>query len=334
MATDLAKGQRRKIIFLQSTCSACCAAVAGRRDRRRSKTRWTAPALPVSRHGRRRPIPISSARFPILKALIQLPLETRWPGSPPTSGWTAKNSRRPGPARVLKRRIDDREGGLRAEDRRGPSSSWHPDGAIADPPTPRTEACYDQQALMRRYDVITEICDYMLALGWKPYQNDHEDANGQFEMNWEYDDVLVTADRHVFFKFTWRNPSPRSTACARPSCRSPSRLHRQRMRISRSGTKTDGKTNLFGDPKGELGLLSWPTSFWAAFSITPTRSAPSSTDGELLLQRINAPRTVSGATWSPNTITWSGNNRTHMDLACRMRKGSAARLPTAPSIPT
>ena len=54
---------------------------------------------------------------------------------------------------------------------------------------------------MRRYDVIAEICDHMLALGWAPYQNDHEDANGQFEMNWGFDDALVTADRHSFFKF-------------------------------------------------------------------------------------------------------------------------------------
>ena len=37
---------------------------------------------------------------------------------------------------------------------------------------------------MRRYDVIREICDAMAALGWGPYQNDHEDSNGQFEMNW------------------------------------------------------------------------------------------------------------------------------------------------------
>ncbi len=54
---------------------------------------------------------------------------------------------------------------------------------------------------MRRYDVITGICDAMIELGWGPYQNDHEDANGQFEMNWDYDDALVTADRHVFFKY-------------------------------------------------------------------------------------------------------------------------------------
>ena len=54
---------------------------------------------------------------------------------------------------------------------------------------------------MRQYDLIKELCDSMLALGWGPYQNDHEDANGQFEMNWDYDDCLLTADRHVFFKY-------------------------------------------------------------------------------------------------------------------------------------
>ena len=58
--------------------------------------------------------------------------------------------------------------------------------------------CYEQNTLMRRYDVIKEICDSMIKLGWKPYQNDHEDANGQFEMNWHYSDCLTTADRHVF----------------------------------------------------------------------------------------------------------------------------------------
>ena len=73
--------------------------------------------------------------------------------------------------------------------------------AISDAADQQAKPCYDQQALMRRYEVVAEICDAMVALGWKPYQNDHEDANGQFEMNWTYDNVLVTADRHVFFKF-------------------------------------------------------------------------------------------------------------------------------------
>ena len=29
-------------------------------------------------------------------------------------------------------------------------------------------------------------------------------------------------------------------------------------------------------------------------------------------KRINAPTTLSGATWSPNSVSWGGNNRTHL----------------------
>ena len=77
-----------------------------------------------------------------------------------------------------------------------------PDGKeIADKRDIQSKPCYDQSALMRRYELIKEICDSMIELGWGPYQNDHEDANGQFEMNWDYENCLVTADRHVFFKF-------------------------------------------------------------------------------------------------------------------------------------
>ncbi|MEC8006005.1 MAG: type III glutamate--ammonia ligase, partial [Pseudomonadota bacterium] len=46
--------------------------------------------------------------------------------------------------------------------------------ALSDPYDTAAKPCYDQQALMRRYDVIAEICDAMGALGWGPYQNDHE----------------------------------------------------------------------------------------------------------------------------------------------------------------
>jgi glutamine synthetase len=85
-----------------------------------------------------------------------------------------------------------------------------PDGKeIADSADRQQKPCYDQAALMRRYDVIAEICDAMQALGWQPYQNDHEDANGQFEMNWQYDTALVTADRHSFFKYMVRSIAER-----------------------------------------------------------------------------------------------------------------------------
>ena len=57
-----------------------------------------------------------------------------------------------------------------------------PEGdAISDAADTQSKPCYDVSALMRRYDVISEICDAMQPLGWGPYQNDHEDANGQID---------------------------------------------------------------------------------------------------------------------------------------------------------
>jgi len=91
---------------------------------------------------------------------------------------------------------------------------------ISDPFDTAAKPCYDQQAVMRRYEVIREICDYMLELGWGPYQNDHEDANGQFEMNWEFDDALKPPISTAFSN-SWPNPWQKSTVCAPPSCQNP-----------------------------------------------------------------------------------------------------------------
>ena len=37
-------------------------------------------------------------------------------------------------------------------------------------------------------------------LGWGVYQTDHEDANSQYEVNFQYTDALTTADRVTFFR--------------------------------------------------------------------------------------------------------------------------------------
>ena len=114
--------------------------------------------------------------------------------------------------------------------------------------------CYDQQAVMRRYDVISEICDYMLELGWEAYQNDHEDAIGQFEMNWKYDDALQTADKHSFFKFMVKSVSEkhgfRATFMPKPF----KGLTGSGCHAHISVWSLDGKKNAFSDPSKELSL--------------------------------------------------------------------------------
>jgi glutamine synthetase len=188
-----------------------------------------------------------------------------------------------------------------------------PDGkSVADSLDSQEKPCYDQMALMRRYDAITEICNSMLALGWKPYQNDHEDANGQFEMNWEYDDALLTADRHVFFKYMVRQIAEkhgmRATFMPKPFLN----LTGNGCHAHVSVWDKTGKTNLFHDAKGELGLSKMAYNFLGGVIHSADALCSFFNPTVNSYKRINAPRTISGATWAPNTITYGGNNRTHM----------------------
>jgi glutamine synthetase len=188
-----------------------------------------------------------------------------------------------------------------------------PDGrAISDPADAQAKPCYDQQALMRRYDVVAEICDAMVTLGWKPYQNDHEDANGQFEMNWEYDTALRTADRHAFFKFMVKSIAEkhglRATFMPKPF-----------LGLTGSGCHAHvslwtatGDENLFDDPQGELGLSQIAYHFIGGVMHSAEGLCAITNPMVNSYKRINAPVTLSGATWSPNTVTYAGNNRTHM----------------------
>lgn len=186
-----------------------------------------------------------------------------------------------------------------------------PDGsAIADPADRQKKPCYDQAALMRRYDVISEICDAMLALGWGAYQNDHEDANGQFEMNWSYAPALVTADRHAFFKYMVKAIAEkhglRATFMPKPF-----------LDLTGSGCHAhvslwqEGR-NLFADPAGELGLSQLAYHFIGGVMAHAEALCALTNPTVNSYKRINAPVTASGATWSPNTVTYGGNNRTHM----------------------
>jgi glutamine synthetase type III len=185
-------------------------------------------------------------------------------------------------------------------------------GAISDSADTAVKPCYDQQAVMRRYDVIAEICDAMLALGWKPYQIDHEDANGQFEMNWEFDDALATADKHSFFKFMVKSVAEkhglRATFMPKPF----KGLTGNGCHAHVSVWDVEGKTNAFADPAKPFGLSDQGRTFLGGIMKHASALAAITNPTVNSYKRINAPRTISGATWAPNSVTWTGNNRTHM----------------------
>ena len=186
-----------------------------------------------------------------------------------------------------------------------------PDGTkISDEKDTQPKPCYDQSALMRRYDLIKEICDSMIELGWNPYQNDHEDANGQFEMNWDYSDCLITADRHVFFKFMVKSLAEkhglRATFMPKPF-----------ENLTGNGCHAhislwDGKENKFLETGEKLGLSRMAYNFLGGIMKCAQPLSAFFNPTINSYRRINAPPTKSGASWSPSSISYSGNNRTHM----------------------
>ena len=182
--------------------------------------------------------------------------------------------------------------------------------AIADGADRAAKSCYVQGALMRRYDIISEICDAMQTLGWGPYQNDHEDANGQFEMNWEYADALVTADRHAFFKYMVKsiaeNHGLRATFMPKPFANLTGSGCHAHVSVWR------GDRNLFADPEDELGISAACRHFVGGVLRHAEGLAALTNPTVNSYKRINGAVTLSGATWAPGSITWAGNNRTHM----------------------
>ena len=184
---------------------------------------------------------------------------------------------------------------------------------LADVLDTHAKPCYDSHALMRRFDIVSEVCNYLADLGWKPYQADHEDANGQFEINWEFDDALVTADRHAFFKYMLRSVAEkhglRATFMPKPfadltgnGCHAHLSLH----------DATTGKNVCAGSGPHALSdtaLATLGAILGNAQGLTALTN-PTVNSFKRIAGRRDA--TLSGATWSPDTVAWAGNNRTAM----------------------
>jgi len=194
--------------------------------------------------------------------------------------------------------------------RRGDDGSM----SVADPLDTLERPCYDMKALSRQYDFITTVSKYQSQLGWDNYANDHEDANGQFETNFVFDDALMTADRIVFLRYMVHMLAQQRGMQATFMPKPFSNLTGNGLHIHMSLWDAETDTNLFeddGDPKG-LGLSALAYTFLggllehAKAYIGVTASTVNS------YKRLIVGAPTSGATWAPAFVTYGRNNRTQM----------------------
>jgi glutamine synthetase len=64
-----------------------------------------------------------------------------------------------------------------------------------------TKSCYDVRGFTNSFSWLDKMATAINGLGWDLYSFDHEDANGQFEFDFNYADAVTSCDRLIFFRY-------------------------------------------------------------------------------------------------------------------------------------
>jgi len=178
--------------------------------------------------------------------------------------------------------------------------------------------CYDFKGMSNVMDYLKDMMDAMGELGWGVYQADHEDANGQYEINFVYDDALVTADRYTFFKMMTSQIAQKYGAIA---------THMAKPFSDRTGNGghihyhlADAETgeNLFADENDPRGLGTSELGYQFIAGIldhAPALAAvtsPTVNCYKRLQVGAGLTSSASGFNWTPAFISYGDNNRTQM----------------------
>ena len=181
-----------------------------------------------------------------------------------------------------------------------------------------TKPCYDFKGIANVMDYLQDMMRGMAHVGWDVYQSDHEDANGQYEINFVYADALTTADRYTFFKMMTSQYAQKYGAIA---------THMAKPFTDRTGSGghihfhlADAETgeNVFldeDDPQG-LGLSQMAYNFiggiFAHAAALCCVNSPTVNCYKRLQVGASLLGSRSGFLWTPAFVSYGDNNRTQM----------------------
>ena len=172
--------------------------------------------------------------------------------------------------------------------------------------------CYDYKGLYRTREALDEMVEGLRAVGIDVYQIDHEDGNGQFEINFTYADALKSADNFTFVKMAASEIAHKhgmiATFMPKPfSNRTGSGAHFHvslgsefaEERLSRSERQVGHGPVARSAYQFLAGVLAHARALCAIAA--PTVNS---------YKRLVVGRSLSGATWAPAYIAYGDNNRT------------------------
>jgi glutamine synthetase len=172
--------------------------------------------------------------------------------------------------------------------------------------------CYDYKGLSRSRAFLDRLVESLVAVGIDVYQVDHEDANGQFEINYTYEDCLTSCDHYIYFKMAAAEiASEMGLICSfmpKPFANRPGNGMHMHMSMS------DGKRNLFQDKKDKRGLDLSTMAYHFLGGLLKHGPALAAICAPTVnsYKRLVVGRSLTGATWAPAYISYGDNNRSSM----------------------
>jgi glutamine synthetase len=190
-----------------------------------------------------------------------------------------------------------------------------PDGSVC--PLDDTDClqkpAYDYRGLSRVRTFLERVTESLQALGIDVYQIDHEDANGQYEINFKYADALTSADNVILFKMAAAEIAHELNAICSFMPKPKSSMTGNGMHIHCSIADANGN-NLFhdkADPSG-MGLSQLAYHFTAGILAHAKALTALLAPSVNSYKRLVVGRTASGTTWAPVFVAYGDNNRTAM----------------------
>lgn len=168
---------------------------------------------------------------------------------------------------------------------------------------------YDLKAIHRQREFLDDMRATLTALGFELQQMDHEDANGQYEINYRFDEALAAADRFQLFQLSAHAVAERHgfvySGMPKPLSGAPgSGLH-----FHLSLTDKQGRA-VFADAAGPMGLSATGLGFAAGLLHHADALAALCAPTVNSYKRLAASHSASGTTWAPVWKAVGDNNRT------------------------
>jgi glutamine synthetase len=168
---------------------------------------------------------------------------------------------------------------------------------------------YDLKAIYLQRDFLEDMRTSLTALGFELQQMDHEDACGQYEINYKFDDALAAADRFMLFKMTAHAVAERHgsvfSCMPKPFAGAPgSGLH-----FHLSITDAQGRA-VFTDQTDPLQLSAAGYQFVAGLLAHADALTALCAPTVNSYKRLACSESASGTTWSPVWKAYGDNNRT------------------------